>query len=68
MESINAGKKIKDAREARGLAQEELAVLLGYSHRSAVNKLESKESLQTRTLEKVADVLGISFGKLMGFE
>jgi len=68
MESINAGKKIKDAREARGLTQEELAVLLGYSHRSSVNKLEPKESLQTRTLEKVADVLGISFGKLMGFE
>lgn len=68
MENINAGKKIKDAREARGFTQEELAALLGYSHRSAVNKLESKSSLQTKTLEKVADILGISLAKLMGFE
>ena len=68
MNALALGKRLRDLRITNGLTQEELAVLLGYSHRSSVNKLESKESLQTRTLEKVADVLGISFGKLMGFE
>ncbi len=66
--SSTLGKNIKAYRKNKGLTQEELEESLEYFHKSVVNKLESKESLQTRTLEKVADVLGISFGKLMGFE
>ena len=65
---MNAGNRIRVEREKLGLTQEELARRLGYAHRSAVNKLESKSSLQTKTLEKVADVLGISLAKLMEFE
>ena len=35
------GQRIKRIRIAKGMTQEELAILMGYSNRSAINKIES---------------------------
>lgn len=34
------GKKIKQRREELGLSQDELARMLGYKHKSSINKIE----------------------------
>lgn len=36
----NLGLKIKQRREELGLSQEELATMLGYKHKSSINKIE----------------------------
>lgn len=36
----NLGQKIKKRREALGLSQEDLAKILGYKHKSSINKIE----------------------------
>lgn len=36
----NLGSKIKQRREELGLSQEELATMLGYKHKSSINKIE----------------------------
>lgn len=63
---VKIGDRIRAEREKKGLTQDELAKLLGYKSRSAVHKIEQKESLPTKKLQKIADVLGISLAQLMG--
>mgnify|MGYP000299656556 CR=1 FL=1 len=36
----NLGQKIKKRREELGLSQEDLAKILGYKHKSSINKIE----------------------------
>ena len=65
---MTIGERIKAERERQGLTQEELAQKLGYAHRSAVNKIEAKTSLPTKTIQKIADALGVAPRTLMGWE
>lgn len=57
---MTIGDRIREAREARGLTQEELANMCGYTSRSTINKIE-KEANETRlsTLKKVAKALNV---------
>ena len=53
------GEGIKAARQAAGLTQKELAEKLGISA-SAVGQFEKSDNMRTETIEKIADVLGVS--------
>lgn len=55
----NIGRKISRIRELRGMKQETLAAELGVSQQT-VSKLEQSEEIEDSTLEKIANVLGVS--------
>lgn len=60
------GKKIKKARKAKGLTQEELGNLLGIQ-KSAVAKYENGRivNLKQETLKKLSEILGLSIDELI---
>lgn len=63
------GKKIKEARKALNLSQEELATKLGYTDRSTIAKIEAGHSDLTQPkIQKFAEALNVSPAYLMGWE
>lgn len=63
---MNIGDKIRAARIAKGMTQEELGAILGVQ-KSAVAKYESGRvvNIKRSTLKKIADVLGIRPSELI---
>lgn len=63
---MNIGEKIKNARLARGLTQEELGAILGVQ-KSAIAKYENGRvvNIKRSTLIKISDALGISPSELI---
>lgn len=60
-------KNIKMLREEKGLSQDELAKLCGYTSRSSIAKIEQGEvDLQNSKILLFANALGTTPGKLMG--
>lgn len=60
-------KNIKNLREAKGLSQDDLAKLTGYTSRSSIAKIEKGEvDLQQSKILAFAKALGTTPGKLMG--
>lgn len=60
-------KNIKTLREEKGLSQDELAKLCGYTSRSSIAKIEKGEvDLQNSKILLFANALGTTPGKLMG--
>ena len=60
-------KNIKMLREEKGLSQDELAKLCGYTSRSSIAKIEKGEvDLQNSKTLLFANALGTTPGKLMG--
>lgn len=60
-------KNIKMLREEKGLSQDELAKLCGYTSRSSIAKIEKWEvDLQNSKILLFANALGTTPGKLMG--
>jgi len=60
-------KKIKEVRLARGYSQEELALKVGYTGRSAVNRVESGlVDLPRDKIKAFAEALEVSETYLMG--
>ena len=57
---MTVGDRIRDARLAKGMTQEELAKRCGYTNRSTISKIE-KNVCETRlsTVEKIAKVLDV---------
>lgn len=59
--------RIKERRNALGMSQEQLALLLGYTGRSIVSKIEAgKVDLTLSKIQQVASHLGVSVAWLMG--
>jgi len=56
---MHLGRKISRIRELRGMKQEALATELGISQQ-AISKLEQSEEVEDSTLEKIANVLGVT--------
>ncbi|KQN34317.1 transcriptional regulator [Pedobacter sp. Leaf41] len=56
---MHLGRKISRIRELRGMKQEMLATELGISQQS-ISKLEQSEEIEESTLNKIAEVLGVS--------
>ena len=66
---MSIGERIKNRREALGMTQEELALKLGYSSRSSINKIESNErNLKQSKIKAIADALGTTPGYIMGWD
>ena len=61
------GARIREAREAAGLTQKELAEKLSYKSASTIAKIEKgKNNLTQKKIIAVASVLGVTVGYLMG--
>lgn len=56
---MHLGRKISRIRELRGMKQEGLAAELGISQQ-AISKLEQSAEIEDSTLEKIANVLGVT--------
>ena len=63
---MDIGKKIKDARIAKGMTQEELGNILGLQ-KSAIAKYENGRvvNIKRSTLKKISDVLGLRPSELI---
>lgn len=65
---IELYKNIKNLREEKGLSQEELAKMTGYTSRSSIAKIEKGEvDLQRSKIIAFANALGVQPGDLMGW-
>lgn len=66
---MTVGEKIKEARQLKGLTQQELADLLGYKSRSSINKIEVGErDIPRSQIVVIARALGVTPAYLMGWE
>ena len=60
------GNKIKRLRTEKGLTQDELAKLLGYSSRSTINKIESNiNTISYDKLKKLVEIFNIDMNELI---
>lgn len=66
---MTTGQIIKMLREERGMTQETLAELMGYSHKSSINKIElGRADLPQSKLIAFAKILNVSPCELLGLE
>lgn len=64
----NIGERIKEARLARGLSQNDLAIRSGYGSRASINKIElGKVDPPRSKVEAIADALHVSPAWILGF-
>lgn len=65
---MTTGQIIKMLREERGMTQEQLAELMGYSHKSSINKIEmGKSDLPQSKILAFAKVFGVSPCEIIGY-
>lgn len=68
MDNKKIGQRIKQAREALGMTQAELARRMGYSARSTINRIENgSQAFPMKKLDKFAQVLDVTPASLAGF-
>lgn len=68
MDNKKIGQRIKQAREALGMTQAELARRMGYSARSTINRIENgSQAFPMKKLDKFAQVLDVTPAYLAGF-
>ena len=68
MDNKKIGQRIKQAREALGMTQAELARRMGYSARSTINRIENgSQAFPMKKLDKFAQVLDVTPAYLIGF-
>lgn len=66
---MTTGQIIKLLREERGMTQEQLAELMGYSHKSSINKIElGKADLPQSKIVAFAKVFGVTPCEIIGYE
>lgn len=67
---MTVGERIKQAREAKKMSQDELAKRMGYKDRSSISKIEKgkDDNIYLDTILKIADVLDCSPLFLMGWQ
>lgn len=66
---MTTGQIIKMLREERGMTQETLAELMGYSHKSSINKIEmGKSDLPQSKIIAFAKIFGVTPCELLGYE
>ena len=60
------GNKIKKLRLEKGMTQDELAKLLGYSSRSTINKIESDiNTISYEKIKKLVEIFNIDASELV---
>lgn len=60
------GRKISRIRELRDMKQEALAIALGVSQQT-ISNIENSETVEEETLQKIAEVLGVSREGIQNF-
>ena len=65
---MTTGNRIKLRRIELKMTQDDLCVKLGYKDRTAIAKLESRDSIPARKLEKIAEALDVDVRYLLGIE
>lgn len=61
------GNKIRKLRQFKGLSQKEFAAELKVSQQ-AISKIEQSEIVNNETLEKVANILGVTIDTIVNFD
>lgn len=65
---MNLADRVKQRREELGLSQEQLALRMGYSSRTSINKIENGRPCSQKIIARLADALYVSIPYLMGWE
>ncbi len=60
--------RVRLRREELGLSQEQLALRMGYSSRTSINKIENGRPCSQKIIARLADALNVSIPYLMGWE
>ena len=60
--------RVRQRREDLGLSQEQLALRMGYSSRTSINKIENGRPCSQKIIARLADALNVSIPYLMGWE
>ncbi|MBR0236204.1 MAG: helix-turn-helix transcriptional regulator [Clostridia bacterium] len=66
---MNIGQNIKRIRESKKMTQDKLASMLGYSHKSSINKIEmGKADISATKLVELANALEVSPNEILRFD
>lgn len=65
---MDLANRVKQRREDLGLSQEQLALRMGYSSRTSINKIENGRPCSQKIIARLADALDVSIPYLMGWE
>ena len=60
--------RVRIRREELGLSQEQLALRMGYSSRTSINKIENGRPCSQKIIARLADALNVSIPYLMGWD
>lgn len=65
---MTIAERIKKSRLEKGLTQEELAKLCGYSNKANISRIEhSGDNVTTKQVKRIAEKLDVSVSYLMGY-
>ena len=65
---MSLAEKVRQRRESLGWSQEELAIKMGYSSRTSINKIENGRPCSQKIIMRLAEALGVSVAFLMGWD
>ena len=65
---MDLANRVRQRREELGLSQEDLALRMGYSSRTSVNKIENGRPCSQKIITRLSEALNVSIPYLMGWE
>lgn len=65
---MDLASRVRKRREELGLSQEQLALRMGYSSRTSINKIENGRPCSQKIIARLADALNVSIPYLMGWQ
>lgn len=65
---MDLANRVRMRREELGLSQEDLALRMGYSSRTSVNKIENGRPCSQKIIARLSEALGVSIPYLMGWD
>ena len=65
---MNLADRVRLRREELGISQEQLALRMGYSSRTSINKIENGRPCSQKIIARLAEALSVSIPYLMGWE
>lgn len=65
---MDLANRVRQRREELGLSQEDLALRMGYSSRTSINKIENGRPCSQKIIARLSDALGVSIPYLMGWD
>lgn len=64
---MDLANRVRQRREELGMSQEDLALRMGYSSRTSINKIENGRPCSQKIIARLAEALGVSIPYLMGW-